>query len=120
VTTKSEDMTPQLPVVHHVHVDPQVWHSITKKTAYFVVFAMQKKKHKPTHKLISVRTMDFQKTIMQVCKERNDLWSDTVRGRIEYAQDLHAADAPKMSHMVNGPNQVSVPPCISPEKWCVR
>ena len=37
--------------------------------------------------------MDFQKTIMQVCKERNDLWSDTVRGRIEYAQDLHAADA---------------------------
>ena len=30
---------------------------------------------------------------MQVCTERNDTWAHTIRGRIEFAQDLHAADA---------------------------
>ena len=29
----------------------------------------------------------------QICKERNDEWSEIVLGRVEYAQDLHAADA---------------------------
>ena len=31
---------------------------------------------------------------MQVCTERNanDTWAHTIRGRIEFAQDLHAAD----------------------------
>ena len=40
-----------------------------------------------------VRTSDFQATFMQVCTERNDTWAHTIRGRIEFAQDLHAADA---------------------------
>ena len=39
-----------------------------------------------------VRTSDFQATFMQVCAERNDTWAHTIRGRIEFAQDLHAAD----------------------------
>ena len=46
-----------------------------------------------THKLIRVRTMDFQNNIMQSCNERKDSWSEIVKGRIEYAQDLHAAYA---------------------------
>ena len=40
-----------------------------------------------------VRTSDFQATFMQVCTERNDTWAHAIRGRIEFAQDLHAADA---------------------------
>ena len=40
-----------------------------------------------------VRTSDFQATVMQVCTERNDTGAHTIRGRIEFAQDLHAADA---------------------------
>jgi hypothetical protein len=40
-----------------------------------------------------VRTTDFQSTILAVCKTREDDWARTVFGRIQYAQDLHAADA---------------------------
>ena len=39
-----------------------------------------------------VRTDAFQTSIVNVCKERNDHWSDVVLGRLQYAQDLHAAD----------------------------
>ena len=39
-----------------------------------------------------MRTQDFQDSITQICKERNDEWSEIVLGRLEYAQDLHAAD----------------------------
>ena len=35
----------------------------------------------------------MQHSISHVCKERNDEWSGTVLGRLEYARDLHAADA---------------------------
>ena len=31
--------------------------------------------------------------IQQVCKVINDEWAETVRGKLEFAQDLHAADA---------------------------
>ena len=40
-----------------------------------------------------MRTEDFQDSITQICKERNDEWSEIVLGRQEYAQDLHAAAA---------------------------
>ena len=40
-----------------------------------------------------MRTQDFQDSIAQICKERNDEWSEIVLGRLEYAQDLRAADA---------------------------
>ena len=31
--------------------------------------------------------------IQEACKVGNDEWAETVRGRLEFAQDLHAADA---------------------------
>ena len=41
-----------------------------------------------------VRTSDFQPKIKSLCKERGfDSWALKVQGRIEFAQDLHAADA---------------------------
>ena len=39
---------------------------------------------------IPVRAKDFQDSKRKACKERNDQWA--VLGRLEYAQDLHAAD----------------------------
>ena len=43
--------------------------------------------------VILVRTKDYEDKIQQVCKVRNDEWAETVRGRLEFVQDLHAADA---------------------------
>ena len=43
--------------------------------------------------VIPVRTQGFQDSIAQIYKERNDEWSEIVLGRLEYTQDLHAADA---------------------------
>ena len=41
--------------------------------------------------VIPVRTKDEDK-IQHVCKVRNDdEWAETVRGKLEFAQDLHAA-----------------------------
>ena len=45
------------------------------------------------HQLIPIRTMDFHNSIKQICASRNDSWSETVLGRIECVNDLHAADA---------------------------
>ena len=30
----------------------------------------------------------FSKTILHVCRVRGDAWADSVRGRIDFAQDL--------------------------------
>lgn len=43
--------------------------------------------------VITIKTQEFQNSIAQVCKARNDEWSITVLGRIEYALDLCGADA---------------------------
>ena len=43
--------------------------------------------------VIPVRTKNFQDKIQEACKVRNDEWAETVRGRLEFAQDLHAGDA---------------------------
>ena len=43
--------------------------------------------------VIPVRTKDFQDSIAEICRQREDEWSEIVLGRLEYAQDLHAADA---------------------------
>lgn len=40
-----------------------------------------------------MRTQDFQDSVAQICKERNDEWSEIVLDRLEYAQELHATDA---------------------------
>lgn len=50
-------------------------------------------KKKEFHIMIHVRTTEFQGSISRVCKERNDDWAQIVLGRLEYLQDLHAADA---------------------------
>lgn len=37
--------------------------------------------------------MDFEHSIRETCRERNDDWAETVLGRLEYATaDLHATD----------------------------
>ena len=43
--------------------------------------------------LIPVRNLHFDTAILKVCNERNDEWSEEVKGRVIFAQDLHAADA---------------------------
>ena len=43
--------------------------------------------------LVPVRTFEFQKTVPEICNERNDEWARKVSDRIESAIDLHAADA---------------------------
>ena len=44
--------------------------------------------------VFSVRTLNFSKNIMSICKERNDDWSQKVMARLNIAPaDLHAADA---------------------------
>ena len=50
-------------------------------------------KHHRGHKLIPVRSLDFQETIIQQCKNMNNKWSETVMARISSVHDLPAADA---------------------------
>ena len=45
------------------------------------------------HDVYPVRTFDFQATIREVCEGRKDEWGYQVLARLEFAQDLHAADA---------------------------
>ena len=51
--------------------------------------------------VIPVRTIDFQDSIAKVCQERNDTWAETVLGRLEFANDLHAADAVLISALAS-------------------
>ena len=48
---------------------------------------------KKNWELLPVRTKEFDRTIKEECKKRNDIWSNKVLGRIESVNDLHAADA---------------------------
>ncbi len=45
------------------------------------------------YNIYPVRTVDFQVNIERICKERDDEWAHVVLGRIQSANDLHAADA---------------------------
>jgi len=40
-----------------------------------------------------VKTLEFQQTVKEHCKTRNDEWGNVVLGRLEYAQDLPAVEA---------------------------
>ena len=42
--------------------------------------------------VIPARTKDFQDKIQEACKVRNDEWAETVRERLEFAQDPHSTD----------------------------
>ena len=58
-----------------------------------------------------VRTSDVQASFMQVCTERNanDTWAHIIRGRIEFAQDLHAADLTRFNKIaIRGTPQMAV------------
>ena len=67
--------------------------SRTKTTAFFV-------DSKPVKLILvkrgievfPVRTKNFQINIEKICRERNDSWSTNVLSRIQFVQDLHAAD----------------------------
>ena len=48
---------------------------------------------KRKHDVLQVKTIGIKETILKVCQERADSWSDTVKGRILHVHDLHAADA---------------------------
>ena len=63
--------------------------SRTKTTAFVVVSKLVKL---ILVKGVSVRTKDFQINIENICRERNDSWSTNVLSRIQFVQDLHAAD----------------------------
>ena len=52
-----------------------------------------KKRSQDDMAVFPVRTDDFKATIETVCKERGDDWALQVQSRIEFAPDLHAADA---------------------------
>lgn len=43
--------------------------------------------------VIFIRSFECQKSFLDKCLERGDKWAQTVRGRIESVNDLHAADA---------------------------
>ena len=45
------------------------------------------------HKLIQVRTREFQTEIQKLCDTRRDKWSERVKGRFNSINDLFAADA---------------------------
>ena len=56
------------------------------------------RKHCRGPKLIPVRTLDFQETIIQQCKNMNSKWSEQVMARIGSVHGLPAADA--MYHQI--------------------
>lgn len=64
----------------------------TKEHCFFCGQPAKNDGRKRGNDVIPVRTQDFQDSIAQICKERNGEWSEIVLGRLEYAQDLHAAD----------------------------
>ena len=65
------------------------------------------------HVLVPVRTFDFQDNIRKKCGDRADEWGETVLSRINFVQDLHAADA--MYHQscsVNFRTMKQIPECF--------
>lgn len=45
------------------------------------------------YEMFPVRTKDFQDSVRKICLERNDGWAQKILARLEFAQDLQAADA---------------------------
>ena len=52
----------------------------------------RERRDKKAYQVMS-KNQEFDKTILQTCEKRNDLWALTVKGRIAYANDLHTAGA---------------------------
>ncbi|XP_053375848.1 uncharacterized protein LOC128547355 [Mercenaria mercenaria] len=49
--------------------------------------------NKRGYDVFPVRTLEFQQTIKNVCKQRNDEWGNDVLCRLEFVHDLRAAEA---------------------------
>jgi len=46
-----------------------------------------------TQDVLQVKTIELKDTLLAICRERADVWSDAVKARILHVHDLHAADA---------------------------
>ena len=61
------------------------------------VFSVANQRSTRAENVATMLSRCLQKTsrikIQEACRVRNDEWAETVRGRLEFAQDLHAADA---------------------------
>ena len=72
---------------------PPHLHLFLRNTVFFCGRPVKYESRKRGYGVISVGTKDFQGKIQEACKVRNDEWVETVRGRLEFAHDLRAADA---------------------------
>ena len=71
--------------------------------------------------VIPVRAKDFQDKIQEACKVTNDEWEETIRKRLEFAQDLHAAGA--VYHQgcsVNFRRGKQIPKKSAWERYCAK
>lgn len=50
-------------------------------------------KKRKTPDVLHVKTIELKDTLLAICCERADVWSDAVKARILHVHDLHAADA---------------------------
>lgn len=48
---------------------------------------------KRKHDILEVKTIEIKETVLKICQEQADSWSDVVKARILHVHDLHAADA---------------------------
>ena len=63
------------------------------KTDCFFCGRPAKLGRKQKHDVLQVKTIGIKQTVLKLCQERADSWSDTVKARILHVHDLHAADA---------------------------
>ena len=45
------------------------------------------------HNVVSLRTITFKNSVLEVCHRRGDAWAETVEARLLHVHDLPAADA---------------------------
>ena len=63
------------------------------KTNCFFCGRTAKLGRKRKHDVLEVKTIGIKETILKICQEQADSWSDVVKARILHVHDLHAADA---------------------------
>ena len=63
------------------------------KTDCFFCGRTAKVGKKRKYDVLEVKTIGIKETILKICEERADSWSDVVKARILHVHDLHAADA---------------------------
>lgn len=65
---------------------------LSRLIAYSVV-EQPKLGKKRKYDVLQVKTIGIKDSILRICQERADSWSDAVKARILHVHDLHAADA---------------------------